>query len=165
MESQRLEYLRLTRIIDTPLEDRYEKYTRLLSRALNCAFAAVSFVDQEREWFKSVRGAVVSEIQADRSFGKLVIESSDDIVQAQNSSLGLGHVIAFDQPPVWLVGTPILIGGVHRIGALYVGLDHDLAAREDQEVLIDMARSIKRDLAQTRYHHISQDPIREAILC
>ena len=40
----------------TPLEERFERITRLARRALNVPIAAITVVQGDRQWFKSVSG-------------------------------------------------------------------------------------------------------------
>jgi hypothetical protein len=67
-ESQRLAILNALEILDTPLEERYERITRLLAKALGVEGAAISFVDRDRVWFKSITGADLTETTRDVSF-------------------------------------------------------------------------------------------------
>ena len=46
----------------TPLEERYERITRLARRALSVPIAAITIVQGDRQWFKSVAGWQISEL-------------------------------------------------------------------------------------------------------
>jgi hypothetical protein len=50
-EPFRLEALRSLNVLDTPIEERFERVTRLAQRLLNVPVAAVSLVDANRQWF------------------------------------------------------------------------------------------------------------------
>src|SRR5690606_12563530 len=51
----------------TPLEERFERITRLARQALKVPIAAITVVQDDRQWFKSVAGLDVSELPLDKS--------------------------------------------------------------------------------------------------
>jgi len=54
-------------VFHTPLEERFERVTRLARRLLGVRIAAITVLDEHKEWFKSVAGWNVSELPIDRS--------------------------------------------------------------------------------------------------
>ena len=60
-EKERLVSLRNLNVLDTPLEERFERITRMVCRALNVPIAGISLVDEARQWFKSIQGITTSE--------------------------------------------------------------------------------------------------------
>ncbi|MCB1971108.1 MAG: diguanylate cyclase [Geminicoccaceae bacterium] len=67
-EPQRLDRLKSYEILDTPPEEAYDRITRLVADLLDAPIALVSLSDAQRQWFKSIVGAPVSEIPRHRSF-------------------------------------------------------------------------------------------------
>jgi len=67
-ETARLRALRALQILDTPPEERFDRYTRLASRLFSVPIALVSLVDQERQWFKSRVGLELTEGPRSTSF-------------------------------------------------------------------------------------------------
>ncbi len=55
-EQERLEALHALRILDTPPEPRFDRFTRLAATLFNTPTALVSLIDGERQWFKSRHG-------------------------------------------------------------------------------------------------------------
>lgn len=55
-EAARLAALRRLRILDTPPEDAFDRFTQLASRMFDMPISLVSFVDENRQWFKSCCG-------------------------------------------------------------------------------------------------------------
>jgi diguanylate cyclase (GGDEF)-like protein len=51
----------------TPLEERFERITRLARRALNVPIAAITIVQGDRQWFKSVAGLQITELPMSKS--------------------------------------------------------------------------------------------------
>ncbi len=56
LESERLAALAGAGILDTPAEREFDELTRLASAALGVASAAVSLIDDSRQWFKARHG-------------------------------------------------------------------------------------------------------------
>ncbi|GAB5497352.1 MAG: sensor domain-containing diguanylate cyclase [Phycisphaerales bacterium] len=67
-EPIRLMALRATRLLDTPLEDRFERLTRMARMLLDVPVAAVSLIDADRQWFKSIDGLSVCQTSRAVSF-------------------------------------------------------------------------------------------------
>lgn len=64
----------------TPLEERFERITRLARRALAVPVAAITIVKDDRQWFKSVTGWQVTELPMSKSLCSEVIEKGEQIV-------------------------------------------------------------------------------------
>lgn len=67
-EADRIEALRQYKILDTPSESAYDDSTSLAAFICNVPIALISFVDTERQWFKSKVGLNVDETPRDVSF-------------------------------------------------------------------------------------------------
>ncbi len=67
-EQQRLETLRSLKILDTEAEERFDRLTRMAKRLFDLPIAAVSLVDENRQWFKSRVGLDACETGRDISF-------------------------------------------------------------------------------------------------
>jgi len=61
-EESRLVELNSLGILDSPEEERYDRFTRLARRTFNVPLASFSLVDDFREWFKSRHGYETTEI-------------------------------------------------------------------------------------------------------
>lgn len=59
-------------IFYTPIEERFERITRLATRVLDVPVAAVSLLSNQKQWFKSVSGWTVSELPLEDSFCAVV---------------------------------------------------------------------------------------------
>lgn len=67
-EDQRLEALVSMRVLDTPVEERFERITRLAKKFFGVPMSAITLVDANRQWFKSGHGLDVRETSRDTSF-------------------------------------------------------------------------------------------------
>lgn len=66
-----------SKLLYTPLEERFERVTRLARRALNVPVAAVTLMDDKRQWFKSVSGWNVTELPNERSLCRWTVEGDE----------------------------------------------------------------------------------------
>ncbi len=67
-EASRVEALHSLGILDTPREDRYDRYTRIAARVFDMPIALISLVDRHRQWFKSTIGFDGNETPREISF-------------------------------------------------------------------------------------------------
>ncbi|WP_148861208.1 GAF domain-containing protein [Marinobacter fonticola] len=76
-EAQRLEVLRALRMLDTPIEERFERITRLAQKYFGVSIAAITLVDEDRQWFKSIQGLATRETERRISFcGHVIVEDA-----------------------------------------------------------------------------------------
>ena len=60
----------------TPIEERFERITRLARRALHAPVAAISLLNEDKQWFKSAAGWGISELPRDQAICKLTVEAN-----------------------------------------------------------------------------------------
>lgn len=151
-EEQRLAALQALRILDTPSEDRFDRYTRLASALIGTPFAFISLVDAQRQWFKSCLGIEgMSETPREVSFCAHAIHQRELFVVpdtllderfADNPAVADGPRVRF------YVGRPLFLPDGHCVGTLCLAdrrprelsvqqaqLLHDLGALVEQELL------------------------------
>lgn len=87
-EQQRLAALHEFDILDTLTEKDYDDITKLASTICETPVALISFVDDERQWFKSKIGLDgVSETPRAYSFCSVAIQNSEDTLIVEDSRL------------------------------------------------------------------------------
>jgi methylmalonyl-CoA mutase cobalamin-binding subunit len=82
-EEQRLSELKALQILDTLPEEAFDRITAKVARIFGVPVALVSFIDHDRQWFKSAVGL------------------QPELAEARSTSRGesvCGHVVASDQP-------------------------------------------------------------------
>src|SRR5690606_13682419 len=60
----------------TPLEERFERITRIARQALKVPVAAITLLNAEKQWFKSASGWAIAELPADVSLCRLTLEQN-----------------------------------------------------------------------------------------
>ncbi|MGE3109658.1 MAG: response regulator [Phycisphaerales bacterium] len=142
-EARRLLTLRALDILDTPPEDDFDRLTRLACRLFRAPIAGISLVDEDRQWFKSVQGAVIRQTPRRHAYCAHTILSPEITLipdaaldpRVHDSPLAV-------QPPRFrfYAGAPIVTTTGVPIGAFCVidtvprGWDH-----ADDEMLLDLA--------------------------
>ncbi len=79
-EPIRLQALRNLKQVHTPLEERFERITRLAKRLLRTSISAISLVESDFQWFKSIQGLNVSETSRAVSFCGHTILGNESMV-------------------------------------------------------------------------------------
>lgn len=67
-EAQRLASVKKLHLLDTPIEERFERITRMVCKALNMPIAIFNLIDQDRQYYKSVRGLTATEASLKGAF-------------------------------------------------------------------------------------------------
>src|SRR5689334_839795 len=60
----------------TPIEERFERITRIARRALHAPVAAISLLNDSKQWFKSAAGWGVSEIPRADAICRLTVDEN-----------------------------------------------------------------------------------------
>jgi diguanylate cyclase (GGDEF)-like protein len=80
-ESARLRSLHALGILDTAMEERFQRVTRLATHLFDVPMAAITLIDSERQWFKAVEGLPPDETRRDVAFcAHTVLQNSPLIV-------------------------------------------------------------------------------------
>ena len=136
-EAGRLEALHALRLLDTPREERFDRFTRMASAMFDMPFAFISLVDAERQWFKSCIGIDIDETSREVSFCAHAIHHRDLFVVPDtllDDRFAENPVVA-DGPRVrFYAGYPLVLSSGHCIGTLC------LADQRPRELSAEQAR-------------------------
>ena len=146
--SARLAELKSLGLLDTPPEERFDRFTRLAKRALNVPFAMLSLVDENREWFKSRQGIELTEIPARHSFSHAAVRSADMMIVNDAGRDPRFADFARENGIKFYAGCPIRSHRNIVIGTLSVA-DTTLRnfSAEDRACLLDLAAMIEEELS------------------
>ena len=153
-EEERLESLKALRLLDTPLEERFDRITRLAKKALNTPIAVISLVDRDRQWFKSSAGLDDTETSRAVSFcGHAILRDETMVV----TDAAVDQRV-FDSPLVtgpphirFYMGHPIKSPQNNNIGVLCV-IDTQPRPADPEEIAVlrDLAFLVERELKAER---------------
>jgi DNA-binding response OmpR family regulator len=149
-EAERLVEFRLGAATDTFPEERFDKISRMAQRVFTVPFAGISFVEGERQWFKSKQGLPVGDSARDLSFCGHAI-TSDDVFVVGDAALDprfAQNPLVLEEPHIrFYAAQPIKGPGGHNIGTLCI---MDKAPREfsdaDQETLRDLGEMVEKEI-------------------
>ena len=103
-EKERLDALNSYHILDTAIEADYEDLTELAAAICETPIALISFVDKDRQWFKSHKGLPVSETDRAYSFCAHAINDPGELMEISDART---HVRFKDNPLV--TGNPEIV--------------------------------------------------------
>lgn len=122
-EIYRLATLRSLCILDTPSEPTFDRLTRLARELFGMPIAAISLVDEHRQWFKSILGLAVTETARCDAFCAHTILSPDLmlVTDALTDQRVRDNRLVTGEPGIrFYAGMPILAANGVPIGAFCV---------------------------------------------
>jgi len=78
-EAERLQNLRDYRVLDTPQAHNYDRIVDLAAELFRVPIAAISLIDETRQWFKAQTGLNERQTPREWSFCSVAIEQSDPV--------------------------------------------------------------------------------------
>jgi len=122
-DAARVATLRSLNILDTPRDDRFDRYTRIAARIFDMPIVLISLVDDCRQWFKSAEGLDVEETTRDISFCAHAI-LGDDVLEVPNARRDprfWDNPLVVEQPRIrFYAGAPLEAPNGHKLGTLCV---------------------------------------------
>jgi phosphoribosyl 1,2-cyclic phosphodiesterase len=121
-EPERLAALRSLGLLDTPPDERFDRYTRRACERFGVPLALMTLVDRDRQWFKSRVGIEFTESPRDQSFCAHAI-LGPDVMQVPDTTLDprfADSPVVTGPPRVrFYAGAPLHFDG-HRVGTLCI---------------------------------------------
>ena len=156
------------RLLDTPQEDAFDRFTRLAARALGTPVALLSLVDGERQFFKSQVGlpepwASLRETPLSHSFCQHVVTSGVPLLveDARVHPLVCDNLGIVDLGVIAYAGVPVKTTDGHVLGSVCaIDTVPRLWTESDVEVLESLACAMETELelrATARESHRQSD--------
>ena len=164
-EKTRLERLKNLKILDTPIEERFERITRIVCHSLNVPISAISLIDEGRQWFKSIQGVDVSETPRKISFcGHAILEDAPLVVSdALKDPRFMDNPLVTEDPHIrFYAGVPLAIGENIRIGTLCaIDREPKEITEDNLAVLKALAQMVQIELETIALSESNQNLINE----
>lgn len=122
-EQERLFFVRSTGLLDTKASEAFDRITRLAASLLQVPMAAISIVDESRQWFKSRVGIDDAETARSDSFCTHTIEASNVLVveDARLDPRFINNRMVTGAPGIrFYAGVPLQLPTGHTLGSLCV---------------------------------------------
>ena len=123
-EEARLRELYRYEILDTPADAVFDDLARLAAQVCGTPMAVISFMDRDRQWFKSRYGLNVNEYPRQGTFCAQVIREEDLLVvpdPAGDERFAASHAVTSQEEQArFYAGAPLRMPGGHVLGALSV---------------------------------------------
>ena len=132
-ENSRLEALYSYCILDTGKDPRFDRITALVSDTLSVPVVVISLVDRARQWFKSIQGADVAEVDRRMGFcAHTIVQPTDApmvVIDALDDPRFSTNPLVVGEPFLrFYAGAPLIDAQGLKLGSLCV---HDLRPRPD----------------------------------
>lgn len=152
-EISRLQELYELNILDTGKEERFDRFTTLISDLFDVPIVLIGLVDSHREWFKSYIGLSLNEIPRDLSFGKHVLSEKKILVilNVQKDPRFESNHLVLNQPDISFYAGVVLRGPTGKpVGALSI-IDKKLREfnHRKQQQLIHFAWLVEHELCRS----------------
>ena len=161
IEQQRLHKLLSLNILDTPVEQRFDRITRLAKRLFNVPISLVSFVDEDRQWFKSKVGIDVSETPREQAFCNHTIQGDKPLVvmDASRHPTFQNNLLVTGAPHIrFYAGYPVKAPSGERLGSLCVIDDKPRSFSEnDRQLLNELGLMVEEEIASNL--QLSEDQV------
>lgn len=148
--SSRLALLVRSDLLDSPIEEAFDRLTRLVAQATRSPVALVSLVSEERQFFKSAFGlpepwASDRESPLTHSFCKHVVSTGEPLIvfDARIHSLVRENLAVRDMGVVAYAGIPLTLNSGETLGSFCI-IDNRprLWTREELDILTNLSKSV-----------------------
>lgn len=153
-DDERVRYLRTLGLIDTAKDPNFERIIHMCQDIFEMPIAALTLMDRDLQWFKSIAGLNVVETSRSIAFCNYTI-LGDDIYEVCDTHAHPGlkdNPLVVDEPYLrYYAGAPLIFDG-HRIGSLCV-LDfvpHEPLPADKRRTLTSLAQIVVREMKVQR---------------
>ncbi|MBC7691441.1 MAG: GAF domain-containing sensor histidine kinase [Methylotenera sp.] len=167
-DPDRLRALRDTQLLDTPSEESFDRFTRSASRLLHAPLTLISFVDSDRQFFKSTQGlpepwASERVIPIENSVCQYTLQGQPLVIEdarehpllKNNPALSALNLVAY-------LGIPMITPEGHNLGA-FCAVDHQARKWSEDEIALlqDLTHSIMTEISLRRTTRLLNEKVIE----
>lgn len=165
-EPARLKALKDLDILDTPLNQTFERITRLTKKMFDVPMVAISLVDADRQWFKSEQGLNTCETHRDISFcGHAILQDEIFVIpnSAKDERFKDNPLVTGEPHIMFYAGYPIRDPDGYKLGSFCImdNKPREDFTLEDLEPLKDMAAMVEQQLSAHKQKQYESKLMRE----
>ena len=135
-ESERLQAIKEYSILDTLPEKDFDDITTLAAYICNTAVSTVTFIDADRQWFKSYYGLNNNQSSRDFSFCAHAINYPDEIFEVEDSRtderFADNPLVTGNPHVIFYAGVPLVNPEGHALGTICI-IDHEPRKLNDDQ--------------------------------
>ncbi|MEP7252601.1 MAG: GAF domain-containing sensor histidine kinase [Ginsengibacter sp.] len=136
-EESRLEALREYNILDTLTEKDYEDITQLAAAICETPVSLITFIDQDRQWFKSHHGTSQTETKREYAFCSHALNSPKEALVVEDSRkdkrFADNPLVTGDPYVIFYTGMPLVNPDGYALGTLCV-IDHQPRKLSEEQI-------------------------------
>ena len=149
-EQQRLKALHDLALLDTAVEERFDRITRIAARIFDVPIALITLVDADRQWFKSRFGAIGEQTPREQAFCAHAILGSQTLVvpdALEDDRFADNPLVCGKARIRFYAGRPIAAADGSRLGTLCV-IDHRPRdfGQDEIQLMNDLAALVECEL-------------------
>ncbi len=149
-EVARVDAVKSLGMLDTPPEERFDRYTRLARRVFGVPIALISLVDERRVWIKSKSGFDEDEVPREQSFCSQTVSGGDLLMvtdASKDERFKNSPLVSQDPGIRFYAGCPIRTTKGLLVATLCV-LDYEVRdlSDQDQRLLKDLAAMVEEEI-------------------
>ena len=139
------------KIIDTPEEEEFEEIVGIVKEVFHVPIVAISIIDRDRQWFKSIQGLDAKETTRDVAFCDHTINSSDcfRVPDARKDPPFNKNPLVTGEPYIQsYLGAPLITQDGYALGALCLIDTEPRTYTKEQEILLTrFSRIVMRQIS------------------
>ena len=148
-EQERLEALKSYHILDTLSEEEFDELTELAAQICGTPIAAITLIDEHRQWFKSKHGFTVNETPRDVSFCAHAINTPSETMVVPDTRVDERFAdnpfVTGEANFVFYAGVPIIDADEFALGTLCV---IDNTPRELSEAQLKSLKTVAKNVVK-----------------
>jgi PAS domain S-box-containing protein len=156
-ENLRIKALERYDILDTPADSAFDALTQLAAHISGCDMALVSFVDTDRQWFKSRYGLDTPATPRDISFCGHVVSEDDILIvpDTQNDARFIDNPLVCGNPKIrFYTGFPLRTNDEFVLGSLCVLDSKPKHLSDEQRNMIELLSQQVMDQLEMRRRNL-----------
>lgn len=159
-DTERLQALRRTCLLDSHAEAAFDRLTSLASRLIGAPISLVSLIDSDRQYHKSFAGVDLQEASLSHSFCQHVVATGEPLVisDTRQHPLAYDNLAISEYNAIGYLGMPLSTSDGFNIGSLCV-IDHQPRQWSEDEinVLRELATSVMMEIELRVKIHIQEE--------